>query len=285
MIIEIDDGSGFCFGVTTAIKKAEEELAKGEKLYCLGDIVHNGMECDRLRDMGLITINHDEMRQLHNAKVLLRAHGEPPETYELARKNNIEIIDATCPVVLKLQKRIKEQYDENNDRQIVIFGKKGHAEVLGLVGQTQSKAIVIESSDEVTKLDFSRDIYLYSQTTKSLDEFNSIIEYIKAHISPDATFKSFDTICRSVANRMPNISSFATKHDLILFVCGRKSSNGKVLYNECLRVNPNSHLVEDPNEIDPSWLEGIRSVGICGATSTPRWLMEQCSEAIQKMQK
>ena len=285
MIIEIDDGSGFCFGVTTAIKKAEEELAKGEKLYCLGDIVHNGMECDRLRDMGLITINHDEMRQLHNAKVLLRAHGEPPETYELARKNNIEIIDATCPVVLKLQKRIKEQYDENNDRQIVIFGKKGHAEVLGLVGQTQSKAIVIESSDEGTKLDFSRDIYLYSQTTKSLDEFNSIIEYIKAHISPDATFKSFDTICRSVANRMPNISTFATKHDLILFVCGRKSSNGKVLYNECLRVNPNSHLVEDPNEIDPSWLEGIRSVGICGATSTPRWLMEQCSEAIQNMQK
>ena len=283
MIIEIDDGSGFCFGVTTAIKKAEEELAKGEKLYCLGDIVHNGMECDRLRDMGLITINHDEMRQLHNAKVLLRAHGEPPETYELARKNNIEIIDATCPVVLKLQKRIKEQYDENNDRQIVIFGKKGHAEVLGLVGQTQSKAIVIESSDEVTKLDFSRDIYLYSQTTKSLDEFNSIIEYIQTHISPSATFKSFDTICRSVANRMPNISTFATKHDLILFVCGRKSSNGKVLYNECLRVNPNSHLIEDPKEIDPTWLEGIESVGICGATSTPRWLMEQCSEAIQKM--
>ena len=285
MIIEIDDGSGFCFGVTTAIKKAEEELARGEKLYCLGDIVHNGMECDRLRDMGLITINHDEMRQLHNAKVLLRAHGEPPETYELARKNNIEIIDATCPVVLKLQKRIKEQYDENNDRQIVIFGKKGHAEVLGLVGQTQSRAIVIESSDEVTKLDFSRDIYLYSQTTKSLDEFNSIIEYIQTHISPSATFKSFDTICRSVANRMPNISKFAAKHNLILFVCGRKSSNGKVLYNECLRVNPNSHLIEDPKEIDSSWLEGIDSVGICGATSTPRWLMEQCSEAIQKMQK
>jgi 4-hydroxy-3-methylbut-2-enyl diphosphate reductase len=201
----------------------------------------------------------------------------------LARKNNIEIIDATCPVVLKLQKRIKEQYDENNDRQIVIFGKKGHAEVLGLVGQTQSKAIVIESSDEVTKLDFSRDIYLYSQTTKSLDEFNSIIEYIQTHISPSATFKSFDTICRSVANRMPNISKFAAKHNLILFVCGRKSSNGKVLYNECLRVNPNSHLIEDPNEIDPSWLEGVDSVGICGATSTPRWLMEQCSEAIQKM--
>ena len=292
--IEIDNGSGFCFGVTTAIKKAEEELAKGEKLYCLGDIVHNGMECDRLREMGLITINHDEMQQLHDAKVLLRAHGEPPETYELARKNNIEIIDATCPVVLKLQKRIKEQYEisrppapssPRTSAQIVIFGKKGHAEVLGLVGQTQSNAIVIESSDEVTKLDFSRDIYLYSQTTKSLDEFNRIIDYIQNHISPDATFKSFDTICRSVANRMPNISQFATKHDLILFVCGRKSSNGKVLYNECLRVNPNSHLVEDPKEIQPAWLEGIKSVGICGATSTPRWLMEQCSVAIQNMQK
>ena len=283
--IEIDNGSGFCFGVTTAIKKAEEELAKGEKLYCLGDIVHNGRECDRLREMGLITINHEEMEQLHDAKVLLRAHGEPPETYELARKNNIEIIDATCPVVLKLQKRIKAQYDENGTAQIVIFGKKGHAEVLGLVGQTHSNAIVIESSDEVTKLDFTRDIYLYSQTTKSLDEFNRIIDYIQTHISPDATFKSFDTICRSVANRMPNISQFAAKHDLILFVCGRKSSNGKVLYNECLRVNPNTHLVEDPQEIESAWLEGIQSVGICGATSTPRWLMEQCSDAIQNMQK
>ena len=291
--IEIDNGSGFCFGVTTAIKKAEEELAKGEKLYCLGDIVHNGRECDRLREMGLITINHDEMQQLHNAKVLLRAHGEPPETYELARKNNIEIIDATCPVVLKLQKRIKEQYEisrtpaplhPRTSAQIVIFGKKGHAEVLGLVGQTQSNAIVIESSDEVTKLDFSRDIYLYSQTTKSLDEFNRIIDYIQTHISPEATFKSFDTICRSVANRMPNISQFATKHDLVLFVCGRKSSNGKVLYNECLRVNPNTHLIEDPQEIEPAWLDGIQSVGICGATSTPRWLMEQCRDAILNMQ-
>jgi len=282
--IEIDSGSGFCFGVTTAIKKAEEELAKGTKLYCLGDIVHNGMECERLSEMGLIIINHDDMRQLHNVKVLLRAHGEPPETYALARQNNIEIIDATCPVVLQLQKRIKEQYDESADKQIVIFGKKGHAEVLGLVGQTQSTAIVIESFEEVKKLDFSRDIYLYSQTTKSLDEFHKIIDYIQSHISKDATFKSFDTICRNVANRMPNISQFATKHDLILFVCGRKSSNGKVLYNECLRVNPNTHLVEDPHEIQKEWLEGIQTVGICGATSTPRWLMEQCRDAIQAMQ-
>ena len=277
--IEIDEGSGFCFGVTTAIKKAEEELAQGKPLYCLGDIVHNGMECERLRQMGLITINYDEMRQLHDVKVLLRAHGEPPETYELARKNNIEIIDATCPVVLQLQKRIKKQY-ETGDGQIVIFGKKGHAEVLGLVGQTESKAVIIENFDEVTKLDFSRDIYLYSQTTKSLDEFHRIIDYIQSHIAEGAAFKSFDTICRSVANRMPNISGFARKHDLILFVCGRKSSNGKVLFNECLRVNPNSHLVEDPCEIQPEWLEGIKTVGICGATSTPRWLMEQCRNAI-----
>lgn len=278
--IEIDNGSGFCFGVTTAIQKAEEELGKGETLYCLGDIVHNGMECERLRSMGLVTIDHDQMRQLHHVKVLLRAHGEPPETYELARSNNIEIIDATCPVVLQLQKRIKKQF-EAGDGQIVIFGKKGHAEVLGLVGQTQSKAIVIENFDEVTKLDFTRDIYLYSQTTKSLDEFHRIIEYIQGHMAAGATFKSFDTICRSVANRMPNISQFATRHDLILFVCGRKSSNGKVLFNECKRVNPNTHLIEGPEEIDPIWLDGIQTVGICGATSTPKWLMEQCRDAIQ----
>ena len=280
--IEIDSGSGFCFGVTTAIRKAEEELEKGGILYCLGDIVHNGMECERLKDMGLVTINHDDMRELHDVKVLLRAHGEPPETYELARRNNIEIIDATCPVVLQLQKRIKKQY-EMGEGQIVIFGKKGHAEVLGLVGQTDSSAIVIENFDEVKRLDFTRDIYLYSQTTKSLDEYHRIIDYIQSHISPSATFKSFDTICRSVANRMPNISQFASRHDLILFVCGRKSSNGKVLYNECLRVNPNTHLVEDAHEIEPSWLEGIQSVGICGATSTPRWLMEQCRDAIQQL--
>ena len=291
--IEIDNGSGFCFGVTTAIRKAEEELAQGSTLYCLGDIVHNGMECERLQKMGLVTINHDDLQRLHGVKVLLRAHGEPPETYELARQNNIEIIDATCPVVLQLQKRIKTQYDSNADiatdsqsaAQIVIFGKKGHAEVLGLVGQTQSNAIVIESFEEVKRLDFTRDIYLYSQTTKSLDEFHRIIKYIQTHISPEATFKSFDTICRSVANRMPNISQFAARHDLILFVCGHKSSNGKVLFNECLRVNANSHQIETPEEIQPQWLDGIQTVGICGATSTPKWLMEQCRDAIENIQK
>ena len=277
MQIEIDNGSGFCFGVTTAIRKAEEELAKGTTLYCLGDIVHNGMECERLKQLGLITIDHEQMAQLHDVKVLLRAHGEPPETYELARRNNIEIIDATCPVVLQLQKKIKRQY-EAGVPSIVIFGKPGHAEVMGLVGQTGGNAIVIAHFDDVKKLDFSRDIYLYSQTTKSLDEFHRIIAYIQEHISPEAHFQSFDTICRQVANRMPNISKFAAKHDLILFVCGRKSSNGRVLFEECQRVNPNSHLIEGANEIDPSWLEGITSVGICGATSTPKWLMEQCRE-------
>ena len=281
--IEIDSGSGFCFGVTTAIKKAEEELSKGTTLYCLGDIVHNGMECERLRQMGLVTINHDNLAELHDAKVLLRAHGEPPATYALARRNNIEIIDATCPVVLQLQKRIKTQYEASPHAQIVIFGKTGHAEVLGLVGQTQGEAVVIESSADVTRLDFTRDIYLYSQTTKSLDEFHHIIAYIEEHIAPTATFRSFDTICRQVANRMPNISAFASRHDLILFVCGRKSSNGKVLFNECKRVNPNSHLIEGPEEIAPAWLTDIKTVGICGATSTPKWLMEQCMKQIVKV--
>ena len=278
--IEIDNGSGFCFGVTTAIQKAEEELAAGKTLYCLGDIVHNGMECERLKQLGLVTINHEEMSKLHGVKVLLRAHGEPPSTYEMARKNDIEIIDATCPVVLQLQRRIKKQYDMCPDAQIVIFGKPGHAEVLGLVGQTESKAIVIANVEEVKQLDFTRDIYLYSQTTKSLDEFHRIIEYIQEHISPEATFKSFDTICRQVANRMPNISAFATRHDLVLFVCGRKSSNGKVLFNECKSVNPNSHLIEGPEEIKKEWLDGVNTIGICGATSTPKWLMEQCRDAI-----
>ena len=307
--IEIDNGSGFCFGVTTAIKKAEEELAKGTKLYCLGDIVHNSMEVERLTRKGLMTINHEQMRDLHNVKVLLRAHGEPPETYELAKRNNIEIIDATCPVVLALQRRIKSQYEKGyqsingsldkedtvtippsssksgRETSIVIFGKNGHAEVLGLVGQTHSQAIVIEKFEDVKALDFNNDIYLYSQTTKSLDEFHKIIEYIQSHISPKARFQSFDTICRQVANRMPNISTFAARHDLILFVAGRKSSNGKVLFHECLSVNPNSHQVESADEIDMSWFDGVETVGICGATSTPKWLMEECRDEILRRTK
>ena len=278
--IEIDSGSGFCFGVTTAIKKAEEKLADGNTLYCLGDIVHNGMEVERLHANGLVTINHEELDRLHDVKVLLRAHGEPPETYALAEKNHIDIIDATCPVVLQLQRRIKKQFDANPQAQIVIFGKNGHAEVLGLVGQTCGKAIVVENVEDVARLDYSRDIYLYSQTTKSLDGFHRVIDYIQAHIAPTATFRSFDTICRQVANRMPNIGSFASRHDIIVFVCGRKSSNGKVLFNECRRVNPNSHLIEKPEEIDMTRFDGLASVGICGATSTPNRLMEQCRDYI-----
>ena len=282
--VEIDEGSGFCFGVTTAIRKAEEELAKGETLYCLGDIVHNGQECERLRKLGLITINHEEFSVLKDAKVLLRAHGEPPQTYAIAEKNNITIIDATCPVVLQLQKRIKQEYDKNpqrEDRQIVIYGKNGHAEVLGLVGQTEGKAIVIEKLDEVNKLDFTKDILLYSQTTKSLDEFRQIVTYIEEHISPNASFKYFDTICRQVANRMPNIQKFAAAHDLVFFVCGHKSSNGKILYKECKKVNPNSYQIDQPEEIDKAILTNVESIGICGATSTPKWLMEACKKVIQ----
>jgi len=283
--VEIDKGSGFCFGVVTAIKKAEEELAKGETLYCLGDIVHNSKEVERLKEMGLITINHDEFKELRNAKVLLRAHGEPPETYAIAKENNIEIIDATCPVVLKLQQRIKQQHDiqENKDKQIVIYGKNGHAEVLGLVGQTSGKAIVIEKLDEVKQLDFNKNIHLYSQTTKSLDEFKKIVEYIKDHISPNATFEYYDSICRQVANRMPHIRTFAASHDLIFFVSGKKSSNGKVLFNECCKVNPNSFLIDSPSEINPDLLQNVSSIGICGATSTPKWLMEEVQTYINKI--
>ncbi len=281
--VEIDSGSGFCHGVVTAIKKAEEELQKGGTLYCLGDIVHNNREVERLKEMGLITINHEQFNHLHDAKVLLRAHGEPPETYETALRNNIQIIDATCPVVLSIQRRIKKEYDKEDlhDKQIVIYGKNGHAEVLGLVGQTQGEAIVIEHLEEAKQLDFSKSIRLYSQTTKSLDEFRKIVEYIQGHISPDATFEYYDTICRQVANRIPNIRRFAASHELIFFVGGMKSSNGKILFHECQQVNPNSHFIDQVSAINEKLLEGVSSIGICGATSTPKWLMEEVSAAIK----
>ncbi|WP_300789675.1 4-hydroxy-3-methylbut-2-enyl diphosphate reductase [uncultured Bacteroides sp.] len=283
--IEIDSESGFCFGVTTAIKKAEEELAKGTPLYCLGDIVHNGQECERLKKLGLITINHGEYAKLKNVKVLLRAHGEPPETYRIAAENNIEIIDATCPVVLRLQKRIKQEYtskDPEKEKQIVIYGKNGHAEVLGLVGQTNGEAIVIEKIEEVDKIDLSRDVRLYSQTTKSLDEFRNIVSYIEQNISKSATFQYFDTICRQVANRMPNIRKFAASHDVILFVCGQKSSNGKILFHECKEINNRTYQVDKPEDINMEWFRDAKSIGICGATSTPKWLMDKCKNVISE---
>ena len=252
--IEIDSKSGFCFGVVTAICKAEEELEKTGRLYCLGDIVHNSDEVERLRRKGLITITHEEMQQLHNVKVLLRAHGEPPATYELAKKNNIEIIDATCPVVLQLQRRIKESYTSANPRpQIVIYGKNGHAEVNGLVGQTNGEAIVVEDISQLDNVDLNNDIALYSQTTKSLQGFTEIINAISSKKSPLSTFKSYDTICRQVANRVDHIRQFASNHQLVLFVSGKKSSNGKILYNECLSVNPNTKFISNENEIDPDY--------------------------------
>ena len=283
MQIEIDSSSGFCNGVTTAIRKAEEELTTSSTpLYCLGDIVHNGRECERLRAMGLISVDHDQLTQLHDTKLLLRAHGEPPSTYKQAAERNIKIIDATCPVVLHLQRRIKADYDADpaHTTQIVIYGKTGHAEVVGLVGQTEGTAIVIENLDDARRLDFSRNIRLYSQTTKSLEGFREIVEYIQSHMQAGAEFIYFDTICRQVANRMPRIREFAMQHDVILFVCGKKSSNGKILFAECLGANPNSHMIDQVDEIDHSWFDGAETIGICGATSTPKWLMEQCREAI-----
>lgn len=277
MRVEIDNDSGFCFGVVTAIRKAEEELEKTGTLYCLGDIVHNSDEVQRLSDKGLRIITHDEMAQLHDVKVLLRAHGEPPATYELARRNNIEIIDATCPVVLRLQQRIKQSFatTENRRPQIVIYGKKGHAEVNGLVGQTAGEAIVIENIAELDRVDFTRPIALYSQTTKSLTGFKEVIDEIQRRMAPGVPFQNYDTICRQVANRVEKLQHFARNHDVILFVAGKKSSNGKVLYGNCLEVNPATHLISNASEINPEWIEGADSVGICGATSTPRWLMEE----------
>ena len=282
--VEIDEDSGFCFGVVTAIHKAEEELAKGETLYCLGDIVHNSREVDRLKTMGLITINREEFKQLRNVKVLLRAHGEPPETYMIARENNIEIIDATCPVVLRLQKRIKQEFlqDGNQEKQIVIYGKTGHAEVLGLVGQTDGKAIVIEKAEEAKKLDLSKNIRLFSQTTKSLDEFQEIVEYIKKHISQDATFEYYDTICRQVANRTEHLRRFAAEHEVVLFVAGAKSSNGRILFDHCRRVNPRTYMLSNPDELTPEMTTEASSIGICGATSTPRWLMEAVARRLRE---
>lgn len=283
--IEIDPKSGFCFGVVNAIKKAEEELDKGGTLYCLGDIVHNNIEVDRLEKLGLITINHEQFSQLKNARVLLRAHGEPPSTYEIARKNNIEIIDASCPVVLRLQKKIHDKYtiEKENDTQIVIYGKKGHAEVNGLLGQTDSNTFIVENKNDLDKLNFEQNICLFSQTTKPLDGFQEIIDIIKDRISENAKFEYFDTICRQVSNRIPNIKEFATNHDMIFFVAGEKSSNGKVLFAECKKYNPQSFFITTPSDIDPSLIDNNSSIGVCGATSTPKWQMDEVKRKIEEI--
>lgn len=290
MIITIDDNSGFCFGVTTAIQTAENELQKGP-LFCLGDIVHNGQEVERLASLGLETIDYDDLRTLHNVRVLLRAHGEPPSTYHIAQRNNIEIIDASCPVVLHLQKRIRETYQANHGKntgaQIVIFGKKGHAEVIGLEGQTNNTAIVIESISDLHLLDFTRPIYLFSQTTKSVEEFEQIVAEIKRRKAKgeEAVFEYHNTICRNVANRVKRLQDFARSNDVVIFVGGQKSSNAKVLYNNCLEVNPCTIFVSSASDLTPEILQQCHNaerVGICGATSTPKWLMESVSEAIRR---
>ncbi len=285
--IEIDRKSGFCFGVVIAITKAEEELVKGEKLYCLGDIVHNEQEVNHLTRMGLITINHAEFRELHNAKVLLRAHGEPPRTYETARENNLTLIDASCPVVLKLQTRIKNAYQTlpTSDTQIVIYGHIGHAEVNGLVGQTDNKAIVIESEADLYKVDLSKNIRLFSQTTKSLDGFNHLVTTLQKNIDKQVDFKYYDTICRQVSNRIPNITTFAQQNDIIVFVSGKKSSNGKVLYEHCKNINPNTYMVSEADEVKLLNIDMTKKIGICGATSTPRWLMEEVATKLKELSK
>ncbi len=283
--VEIDKGSGFCFGVVTAIESAERELSNTDILYCLGDIVHNSLELERLEAKGLRTIEHDEFATLKGKKVLLRAHGEPPITYEVARQNDITIVDATCPVVLRLQKRIKKRYQEigNADTQLVIYGKKGHAEVNGLVGQTEGTAIVIEKVADLERLDFNRDICLFSQTTKSLDGFHTIVEEIKRRKAADTQFEYYDTICRQVANRLPNIKAFASSHDWIYFVAGKKSSNGKMLLDECRKANPNTIFISEVSEITEPLPADVQSVGVCGATSTPKWLMEQVAMRIREL--
>ena len=276
MRIEVDKDSGFCPGVVSAIKKAEDHLKEADRLYCLGDIVHNSQEVQRLETLGLDTIGPEQLIDLHDTKVLLRAHGEPPETYQLAERNNIQVIDATCPVVLQLQRKIRSMYEAEGDRvQIVIFGKNGHAEVNGLVGQTAGTAIVVERVEDIDKIDVNRPVRLYSQTTMPVDEFRRLAETLAERMTCRDDFQSFDTICRQVANRIPHMRQFASEHDVILLVSGKKSSNGKALFEECRSVNPRTYFISHSDEVTDEMLTGADSIGICGATSTPRWQMEE----------
>lgn len=292
MQVTIDKNSGYCFGVEFAIKMAEDEMENSDQLYCLGDIVHNDMEVKRLREKGLVVIDRDQLQELNDCKVLIRAHGEPPETYKTAIKNNIELIDASCPVVLKLQHRVKTAFDkmERDNGQIVIYGKKGHAEVIGLTGQTLEKAIVVMEDADLEKIDFSRPVTLFSQTTKSTKGFYELSQKIEERIKAAKgeltalDFNANDSICRQVSNREPQLQKFAQENDVILFVSGKKSSNGKALYQVCLSENPRSYFVENETEVDPTWFHPQDRVGICGATSTPMWLMEQVKAHVESME-
>lgn len=281
ILVEIDEGSGCCFGVVNATQKAENTLEKEGILFSLGDIVHNSEEVSRLSNKGLKSIDNEQFEQLANTKVLIRAHGEPPSTYQKAKERGIQLVDATCPVVLKLQQRIAEAYMNcKNNTQIVIYGKIGHAEVVGLVGQTAGEAIVIENCLQLDKLDFTKNILLFSQTTQSIDGFKEIVAAIKGKIANDVNFDYKDTICRQVANRTPRIKAFALNHEVVFFLSDKKSSNGKVLYEECKKINPRTYFLSKPEEFDKTVLEGVHSVGISGATSTPKWQMEKLKQLI-----
>jgi 4-hydroxy-3-methylbut-2-enyl diphosphate reductase len=291
MEVEIDKRSGFCFGVRNAVEIAELALIRGEKVFSLGPIVHNDKEVERLASLGLVSVNHEQFRNLKDCKILIRAHGEPPETYRIAEKNNIRIIEATCPIVKKLQSKIRETWvkTKEDNGQVVIFGKPGHAEVVGLLGQTNNEGILISSTVDLSKIDVKRPVYLFSQTTMGVSEYNHIKELIfnsmkdRGILDPVRDFEVNNTICGQVSNREPHLKAFARKHDTIIFVSGKESSNGKMLFSVCKSVNPDTHFVSSPEEIDGSWFTNKRSVGICGATSTPKWLIEKICDYVSNI--
>lgn len=291
MIVEIDRQSGFCFGVQNAVEIAEKALLNGEKVFSLGQIVHNDKEVERLSILGLVSIDHDEFMRLKNCKVLIRAHGEPPETYLTAQTNNITIIEATCPIVKRLQSKIKHTWLNIKDGkgQVVIFGKPGHAEVVGLLGQIDNEGILVTSPEDTQKIDVTKPVYLFSQTTMSVEKFKHFTDTLRSEMlkkgitDPDRNLIIHKTICGQVSNREPHLKAFAKKHDIIIFVSGRESSNGKMLFSVCRNVNPDTHFVSSPEEIDNSWFTGKRSAGICGATSTPKWLIEKVRDIISNI--
>ncbi len=292
MKVTIDQNSGYCFGVEFAIQMAEDEMEESKNLYCLGDIVHNDMEVQRLHEKGLRIISRDDLANLRDCKVLIRAHGEPPETYQIALKNNIELIDASCPVVLKLQNRVKNAFDqmEKVDGQIVIYGKPGHAEVIGLTGQTRGRAIIVMKDEDLDKIDYTKPVTLFSQTTKSTQGFYRIKAMIEERLKATngaletVNFNANDSICRQVSNREPQLRKFSEEQDVIIFVSSKKSSNGKALYSVCQETNERSYFIANEEELQPEWFEGAETVGICGATSTPMWLMEQVADGIRNLE-
>ena len=291
MVVEIDKQSGFCFGVRNAVEIAEKALLKDEMVFSLGPIVHNDKEVDRLSSLGLVSVDHDQFKNLKNCKVLIRAHGEPPETYSIAEKNNITIIEATCPIVKRLQSKIRETWlkTKEGDGQVVIFGKPGHAEVVGLLGQINNEGILVSGPDDFGKIDISKPVYLFSQTTMSVKEYRNLTDILLAKMEergitdPAKNLIINKTICGQVSNREPHLKTFAKKHDTIIFVSGRESSNGKMLYSVCKNVNPDTHFVSSLEELDNSWFIGKNSVGICGATSTPKWLIENIRDIISNI--